>query len=567
MFRNTESHFAQVPNIEIQRSKMRIPFEHKTTWNNGDVVPIYFDGDILPGDTIKMTHSAVVRLQTLLTPIMDNLVMDFYWFFVPYRLVWNKWKEFMQENTAGPWAPSQQYQIPTISAPSGGFATGGLADYLGYPTGINWSNSDINAPSAMPFRGYALICNDFFRDENLTYPLNIPKDSSNQTGTNGSNFVNDVANGGKLFKAAKTHDYWTSMLPSAQKAAQPVTFPLISGMDAPVYSGKDNINGKLRSDAVIDVLKFGGVGDAAAMSGTRNSFIQWTGADGALYSGGSNSLPTERSQIWPETLWADLSSSVGAVTVNELRLAFQLQKWYERAALGGTRYTELIKSMFSVTSPDARLQRPEYLGGNRIGIQINQVTNTSSDSGSQSVPLGNVAGQSATSDVNTDFVHSFTEHGMLFGLAVCRIQSHSYSQGMPKSLLRKTFTDFYWPVFAHLGEQATPKVCLYASGLMNSDDVFGYQEAWAEYRYKPNMTTGLMKPTASGTLASWHLGDNYASAPTLSDAWIREGTAEVDRVLAVTSAVSDQYLGDFFFEAEYTRPMPVYSVPGLIDHF
>lgn len=562
MFRNAESHFAQVPNIDIQRSKMRIPFEHKTTFNVGDIIPIYFDGDVLPGDSIKMTHSAVVRLQTLLTPIMDNLVLDFYWFFVPYRLVWDRWREFMKENTSGPWVQNIAYNIPTISAPSGGFAVGSVADYLGYPTGINWSNTDMNAPSALPLRGYAEICTEFFRDENLTYPLNVPKDSSNQTGTNGTNYINDVANGGMPFKAAKTHDYFTSCLPSAQKATQPVTLNMFG--DAPVYA--DAVSGVPSSS---EALKWYNVNTGNVL---QPSVATVLGVDNASGHVGDTMTRTGLSGtvgvqgLAPANLIADLSQ-VSAITVNQLRLAFQLQKWYETAARSGTRYTELIRGMFSVISPDARLQRPEYLGGNRVAIAINEVTNLSSDSGSQSVPLGNVAANSNTSDVNTDFVHSFTEHGMLYGLAVVRIANHTYSQGMPRSFLRKDFTSFYWPVFAHLGEQSVPKVCIYADGNMNSNTAFGYQEAWAEYRYHPNRTSGEMRPQAANTLSSWHLGDYYTSAPTLSDGWIREGTAEVDRVLAVTSAVSNNLLGDFYFEAEYTRPMPVYSVPGLIDHF
>ena len=237
MFRNVESHFAQVPDIQIQRSKMKMQPKLITSFNNGQLVPIYLT-EILPGDSIKITHSVVARLQTLLTPVMDDLVLDIAWFFVPNRLVYNRWREFMQENTTGPWVQQTQYGIPTISSPSGGFAVGSLADYLGYPVGVQWSNSDKNAPSALPIRGYSLIWNEFYRDENLSYPLNIPLSDANQTGMDGTEAgytdIDYIPNGAKLATVAKTHDYFTSCLPSAQKAARPVTFPLISGSDAPL---------------------------------------------------------------------------------------------------------------------------------------------------------------------------------------------------------------------------------------------------------------------------------------------------------------------------------------------
>ena len=234
MFREAETHFAQVPSIDIQRSKMKIQTDEKTSFNVGDIIPIFWK-TVLPGDTVKMTYSAVVRMPSMLTPVMDNLDLDVSFYFVPYRLIFNRTKEMYGENTAGPWAPTTQYAFPTISAPSGGFAVGTIADHLHYPVGLNWSNTDKNAPNVLPIRAYAAICNYYWRDENLTYPLNIPVSDANQTGSNGSSYVNDVANGGMPFKASKHHDYFTSALPTAQKSADPVTFPLLSGTKAPVY--------------------------------------------------------------------------------------------------------------------------------------------------------------------------------------------------------------------------------------------------------------------------------------------------------------------------------------------
>lgn len=571
MTRNAESHFANIPSANIQRSKMKIPFEHKTSFNLGQVIPIY-NKLIYPGDSVKMTHSAVVRLQTLLTPIMDNLVLDFYWFFTPLRLIFDKTKEFFQENTSGPWVQLTQYALPAVAAPSGGFASGTIADYLGYPIGLNWSATDKNAPTVLPFRAYAMICSEFFRDENLTYPLNIPTSAANVTGSNGTNYIDDIAKGGMPFVAAKTHDYFTSCLPSAQKAAQPVTFPLINGLDAPVYSSKNISYGSLRDDidaSILDGLQFITRDNSGTpvTSGTHSGFLQFSDGLGTAYVGSGTSLPSDRGKLQPANLWTDLSSSVGAVTINELRLAFQLQKWYERAARGGTRMTELIRSMFGVTSPDARLQRPEYLGGNRIPIQINEVTNTSSDSGSQSIPLGHLGANSNTSDVNVDMVHSFTEWGYLTGVCVARIANHTYGQGIERELMYKTWTDFYWPLFSALGEMPVKKVSIYANGHMNDDEVFGYQEAFAEARYMPNRVSSEMRPGIANSLASWHLADYYQSSPTLSDSWIREDKTNLDRCLAVTSVNANQIFADFYFDAEFTRPMPMYSVPGLIDHF
>lgn len=563
MFRETETHFAQVPSIDIQRSKMKIQTDHKTSFNVGDIIPIFWK-TILPGDTVKMTYSTVVRMPSMLTPVMDNLDLDVSFYFVPYRLVYNRTKELYGENTAGPWAPTTEYAFPTISAPSGGFAVGSIADYLGYPVGINWSNTDANAPNVIPIRSYAKIVDYYWRDENLTYPLNIPMSDANQTGTNGSSYVNDVANGGMPFKASKHHDYFTSALPTAQKAAQPVTFPLLSGSLAPVKTTNDAIP---RSSTAEPGIVWQSANDVAL---TGNSFrdMHYSGGNWLASTNASFASTVVSGADWsPANLWADLTSNIGAVTVNELRLAFQLQRFYERRAVAGSRMYETIRAFFGVTSPDARLQNPEYLGGNRTPITISEVTNTSYDSGSSGAPLGNVAGKSNTSDVNEVFEQSFTEGGIIMGLAVVRVSNRTYSQGMPKELLAKTWQDLYWPVFAHLGEQPVKTVEIYADGYMDSDNVFGYQEAWSEYRYAPSKTSGLMRPGVSGSLASWHFGDYYTSAPTLSDGWIREPLANVDRTLAATSAVTNQCFADFFFDMEWTRPMPMYSVPGLIDHF
>lgn len=565
MNRNVESRFSELPSVEIERSIFDRSSTHKTSFNVGDLIPFYVD-EVLPGDSFKVTTSKVVRLQTMLTPIMDNIYLDTYFFFVPNRLVWTHWREFMGENTSSAWVQQTQYSIPCITAPNGGFATGTIADYMGLPVGVDWSSSAKNAPSALPFRAYALICNEFFRSENLTDPLNIPTGDTNQTGTNGGSYINDVANGGKPFKAAKYFDAFTSCLPSPQKAVNPVTFPLISGDKAPVIT---------QSPAAYDTslskpYPYSGASlywiknDGSKLASTVNHGIGIASSSVTKREDAdANTQPTLVDSIVPANLIADLSTSVGAVSINELRLAFQLQKFYERCARGGTRYIELLKAHFGVVSPDARLQRPEYLGGNRVPLSVHEVTNSAQSTNDF---LGDLGAKSATSDIHEDFEKSFTEHGYVIGVCVARYD-HSYSQGLERFWTRKASTDFYFPVFANIGEVPVDQceICATQSN-MASKTTFGYNEAWYDYRYKPDRVSGEMRPGIQNTLASWHLADYYQTAPTLSDAWIREDKTNVDRVLAVTSANANQVFADIYIKNICTRPMPMYSIPGLIDH-
>lgn len=556
MSRNENTHFALNPTkIDMSRSTFSRNSSLKTSFNVGDIVPFYVD-EVLPGDTFDVATSKVVRMPSLLTPIMDNLYLDTYFFFVPNRLVWAHWKEFCGENTQSAWIPTTQYEVPQITAPSGtGWATGTIADYFGIPTGVPGLSCN-----ALPFRAYALIMNEWFRDQNLCDPLSFPVDDATVTGVNTGTFVTDVAKGGLPYKAAKYHDYFTSCLPAPQKGPD-VTIPVSGGSDYPVYA--------------LDKLVPG-------LSGQSFAAVQyWNNRNGdglsystALINGNDNdTAPThptfkgvdDQSNLMTyANLWAVNDGSVSAATINQLRMAFQIQKLYERDARGGSRYIEILKSHFGVTSPDARLQRPEYLGGNRIPITINQVLQNSGTS-QGSTPQGTPTGQSLTTDVHGDFKKSFVEHGFIIGVMVARY-NHTYQQGLERFWSRKSRFDYYWPAFANIGEMAVLNKEIYAQGSEKDNEVFGYQEAWADYRYKPSRCTGEMRSQAAQSLDIWHLGDDYSRLPSLSADWIAEDSSVVDRVVAVQQQNTNQLWADIYIKNTCTRPMPLYSIPGLIDH-
>lgn len=551
MSRNAQSHFAVNPtNIDMSRSRFDRPFDHKTTFNVGQIIPFFVD-EVLPGDTFDVETSRVVRMQSLITPMMDNLYLDMYYFFVPDRLVWSHWKNFMGENTESAWIPSTEYSVPQITAPADGFAIGTIADYMGVPTGV--PNLSV---SALPFRAYALICNEWFRDENLSDPLNIPVDDATVQGVNTGTFVTDVAKGGLPYTAAKLHDLFTSGLPSPQKGPD-VLIPSATAGEYPVVP---------RSTPVASSLFDNSLATWVTPNGTAISGVESQDLRVVTISGGTNGnveMDSSSQSIVPNSLYAIASGGLGA-TINQLRLAFQIQKLYEKDARGGTRYIEVLKSHFGVTSPDARLQRPEYLGGNRIPININQVLQQSATV-EGSTPQGTPVGQSLTTDTHHDFKKSFVEHGFVIGVMVARYR-HTYQQGLERFWSRKTRFDYYWPVFANIGEQAILNKEIYAQGNEQDEEVFAYQEAWADYRYKPDRVSGEMRSAAPQSLDVWHLADDYAELPKLSDAWIREDPKNVDRVLAVQSTVSAQLFADVFVNNRTTRCMPLYSIPGLIDH-
>ena len=555
MSRNVNSFFSENPaSLDISRSRFERGQSHKTTFNVGDLIPFYID-EVLPGDTMSIDTSKVVRLSTLVSPIMDNIYLDTYFFFVPNRLVWNHWKEFMGENTQSAWIPQVSYSIPQIECPVNGWDKGSIADYFGIPTEID--NISVNA---IPLRAYALICNEWFRDENLTDPIYINTGDNTSTGRRADDaqttYRVGCALGGAPFKVAKYHDYFTSALPAPQKGPD-VLVPV--GNYAPVRTAYNDIDINPNTPG----LHFKDSVTGNVLSGEHSLFVQDTTGGASALRMSNTTVTTALSSAYPvpANLYADLGQATGS-SINQLRQAFQIQKLYEKDARGGTRYTEIIRSHFGVASPDARLQRPEYLGGSRVPINITQVVQ---ESETGSTPQGHTAAYSLTIDSHSDFTKSFTEHGFVIGL-MCARYPHTYQNGLERMWKRTLREDYYFPVFANLGEQAIKNYEIACLGASTDDEVFGYQEAWAEYRYKPNRVSGMMRSNVQGTLDFWHLADDYSSLVYLSDDWIREDKSNVDRVIAVSSSVSDQLIADIYVKNVSVRPMPVYSIPGLIDH-
>lgn len=544
MNRNAEQHYSQVPHANVPRARFKRDYSLLTTMNEGNLVPIYCD-EVLPADTAKIDLNALMRMSTPLFPVMDNCYCDFYFFFVPSRLLWEHFENLMGQNDSTFWAEPVEYTTPKTTAPSGGWNVGTLADYFGIPTGVE--NLQVNS---LPFRAYVKIWNEWFRDENLQQPVTMNKTDATTKGSNTGTSLTDAEAGGLPLKVCKYKDYFTSCLPSPQKG-NAVTLPMNGPAKVKLY---DNRNLTKIFEKSIEFISSNNVSPGMYNTGYvggdyKNSVTVVNGKD---EDGDSQTSATAY-------LGADLSS-VTATTINELRQAIAVQHILERDARTGTRYKEYLQGAWGVTSPDARLDRSEYIGGYRLPININQVIQTSATDTTS--PQGNTAAFSMTTMSRNMATYSATEHGFILGLAAVRVD-HSYQQGLPRMWTRSTRFSYYDPMLANLGEQAVLNQEIYAQGNAQDEEVFGYQEAWADYRYRTNMITGEMRSTYSKTLDAWHYADKYDKLPKLSSDWIKEGTENIDRTIAVQSEKSRQFICNFYFDQTWTRAMPIYSLPGL----
>lgn len=546
--------FSQIPRAQMSRSVFDRSHGWKSTFDSGYLVPFLVD-EVLPGDSYKVKFNFLARLSTPIVPTMDNLFIDTFYFFVPYRLLWKHWEQFNgQQDYPG---ASTDYLVPQTTAPvDNGFPVGSLEDYFGLPTSVKGIKAN-----ELAARAYALIWNEWFRDENLQNPINLSTYAEISTASG----LDDVGLGDagftgshKLLRRGKRHDYFTSALPWPQKGPG-VELPL-SG-NAPVYSkgavgftdGSNHFSYLVASST-----------DRGSLGVPTSSNLN-IGGPGSFKGTGSDSSGHLLGLDPSSNVYADLSS-VTAATINSLRQAFQLQKLYERDARGGTRYTEILRSHFGVVSPDSRLQRPEYLGGSESPVIINPVVqNSATGLTGAETPQGNLAayGLASSTSAKHGFTKSFVEHGIIIGLLNVRADL-TYQQGIPRMFSRRTRFDFYWPVLAHLGEQAILNKEIYAQGTSADDDVFGYQERYAEYRYYPSMITGKLRSTDPQSLDVWHLSQKFDSLPTLSAQFIQDNPP-VSRILAVQD--EPQFIIDSYIEMKCARPMPVYGVPGLVDHF
>jgi len=521
--------FSQVPDADIPRSSFNRSHGYRTTFDAGYLIPVFVD-EALPGDTFNCRMTSFARLATPIVPFMDNLYLDSFFFAVPIRLIWSNWAKFNGEQVdPDNDFPDTDYELPIMTVPTGGYTTGSLSDYMGIPIGV-----DTFEHTSLWHRAYNLIWNQWFRDQNLQDSEVVDLDDGPDTDTDYT-----------LLRRGKRHDYFTSALPWPQKGPS-VELPL--GSEAPVIGiGALNQSYGLTSQTVYEsdltTTVYANAKLAGDASNDNSMLVQ-------LQSSGGTDYPYIR---------ADLSNATAA-TINQLRQAFQIQKLYERDARGGTRYTEIIRSHFGVTSPDARLQRSEYLGGGSSPININPVPQTSVTA---ATPQGNLAAFGTASQQGHGFTKSFTEHCVLIGLVSARADL-SYQQGLNKMWTRSTRFDFYWPALSHLGEQAVLNKEIMLQGTSAADEGFGYQERYAEYRYKPSVITGLFRSNAAGSLHIWHLSQDFATLPVLDADFIVEDPP-VDRVIAVPA--QPHFLFDAHFDMKCARPMPTYSVPGLIDHF
>lgn len=564
MNRNNERHFNQIPEMRASRTRFNRDQTVLTTFDSGKLIPFYVD-EVLPGDTFNVDTSAIIRMTTPKYPVMDDAFIDFYYFYCPNRILWDDFKQFMGEVEDTPWLPKKEYKVPQIliTVSNGEIskpAEGTILDYMGVPTKIKKSF----AVNALPIRGYVKIWNEYFRDENVDNAATIKTTSQDVTYDTGTHSgidekeatiedrLQNAYKGGYCLPVNKFHDYFTSCLPYAQRGPE-VNLPMTG--NAPIRLGDGNGNYQNYTGAVEMIVDAHGSNTAGSLiyvnttgAPEEKKMMQFTGTETGSHTPGTGG--------W---MYADLAS-ITAATVNDLRKAIAVQQYYEALARGGSRYREQVQALWDVVISDKTVQVPEYLGGGRYHVNMNQIVQTSGQQDNADTPIGETGAMSVTPINESSFTKSFEEHGFVIGVCCVR-HNHSYQQGLERFWSRTDRLDYYVPQFANLGEQPVKKKEIMLTGEKTDEETFGYQEAWADYRMKPNRVSGKMRSNATGTLDFWHYADNYKEVPTLSQGWMAEGKEEIARTLIVQD--EPQFFGAIRIANNTTRRMPLYSVPGL----
>lgn len=563
MNRNNERHFNQIPEMKASRTRFNRDQTILTTFDSGKLIPFYVD-EVLPGDTFNIDTTAIIRMTTPKYPVMDDAFIDFYYFYCPNRILWDNFKQFMGEVESTPWMPEKTYKVPKIKLNGTKEkeipAENTILDYMGVPTKIKAPFS-INA---LPIRAYTLIWNEFFRDENVENAATLKKGdedveystgsiSGKEEDTTDEIKLQNAYRGGYCLPVNKFHDYFTSCLPYPQRGPE-VTMPMTG--NAPIRLG--NPSGEYQNfPGIVEMVL--GVTSASNKPGSL-TYADATGAPGEkkamIFTGVENTTSESGTGGW---MYADLAS-VTATTINDLRKAVAVQQYYEALARGGSRYREQVQALWDVTISDKTVQVPEYLGGGRYHVNINQIVQTSGQQTNADTPIGETGAMSVTPINESSFTKSFEEHGFVIGVCCVR-HNHSYQQGLERFWSRTDRLDYYVPQFANLGEQPVKKKEIVLTGNTTDEETFGYQEAWADYRMKPNRVSGRMRSNATGTLDFWHYADNYSTVPTLSQEWMAEGKEEIARTLIVQD--EPQFFGAIRVANKTVRRMPLYSVPGL----
>lgn len=567
MNRNNERHFNKVPETHVSRTRFKRDQNILTTFDAGKLIPFYVD-EVLPGDTFNVNTAAIIRMTTPKYPVMDDAYIDFYYFYCPNRILWDNFKHFMGEVEEQPWVPTKTYKVPEIKIKANGAEAKeapyeeSILDYMGVPTKVikgNTKNKEFKV-NALPIRAYVKIWNEYFRDQNVGNAAVFT------TGDEDGDYIDEEGNedavlrnaihGGRCLPVSRFHDYFSSCLPYPQRGPE-VTIPMTG--NATVYFGNGNTKNTYSVSQLINDLGWS-AGDANLSASKTNFTNTWRAT-----SEGSTDGPA-RAVVLPESdtegglnLVTDLSQ-VEATSINQLRQAFAVQHYYEALARGGSRYREQVRALYGVSISDKTVQVPEYLGGGRYHVNINQIVQTSGQQTSSDTPIGETGAMSVTPINESSFTKSFEEHGFVIGV-MCVRHDHSYQQGLERLWSRSDRLDYYFPQFANIGEQPVKKKEIVLTGERTDDETFGYQEAWADYRMKPNRVSGKMRSNATGTLDFWHYADNYDKVPTLSAEWMNEGKTEIARTLIVQD--EPQFFGAIRVMNSTTRCMPLYSMPGL----